>query len=438
MRFPIEVHDTEVSQLVLELMRITGIKPWEKRFEWLTNEINENSHMESWLRERCGLELTLKEALANGNIQQGNRFDVQTIEHYELVAFMAGVTRIFKQLSPVGQNRLRGVILDGLNTDKGLSSVQHEITTAVHLMSRGFDVEFHDLDCEGGVDFIARKEGIEIEVECKMFSADIGRKIHRRRSATLFKAFEGVINQIYRTATCGLIVRITIPDRLTPSPSQHQGILKTLTEGLFSGGEMQSEYCSVKVCDFSIVSSPFSIEDKTQFSQRALKQFVQELTGRSNATIMSMFEPNKRAIVIMIESAKLDNVLSGMRRQFKEAAVGQFSKVRPAFLAAQLHDLTDVQLLDIAKSDSSSYSRATGLQRMTSDLLQSESRAHVHTIVYRAHGKLSPEGGVIGSSGITYLMKNASHPLANDSRYAVFSDPARSNRSEIIQNALKP
>lgn len=45
MRFPIEVHDTEVSQLVLELMRITGIKPWEKRFEWLTNEINENSHM---------------------------------------------------------------------------------------------------------------------------------------------------------------------------------------------------------------------------------------------------------------------------------------------------------------------------------------------------------------------------------------------------------
>lgn len=437
MRFPIEVNDTEVPQLIEKLIGITGVKPWQKRFEWLANEVNGNSHMEGWLRERCGLEWTLKEILADGDLQQGRRFDLRTMERFELMAFMAGVTRVFEELSPVGQNRLRGVILDGLSTDKGLLSVQHEITTAVHLMSRGFDVEFHDLDCEGGVDFIARKDGIEIEVECKMFSADIGRKIHRRRSATLFKVLEGVINQIYRTATCGLLVRITIPDRLTPSVSQYQGILKTLTDGLLSDGVIQSEHCSVKVIEFAIANSPFSLEDITQLSQSALKMFVAKLTGQSNTTTMSMFEPSKRAIIIMIESAKPDAVLEGMRRQFKQAAVGQFSKNKPAFLAAQLHDLTDVQLLDIAKSDSSLHSSATALQAMTSELLQSESRAHVHTIVYRAHGKLLPEDGVIGSSGVTYLMKNASHPLANDLRYAVFSDPSRSNRSEIVQNVLK-
>lgn len=425
MKFPIEVRDTDLQPMLAQFVDITGPEPWERRFEWLANEVSENRYMEGWLRERCGLELTLNEALVNGSLSTNAPFRIQTMEHYDLMAFIAGVTRTFQQLGSAGKYRLRGALLDGLKTDKGLLSVQHEITTAVHLMSRGFDVEFNDIESGGGVDFLARKEGIEIEVECKMFSADLGRKIHRRRSATLFKALEDVVNQTYRAATRGLLVRITIPDRLTPSPVQHLGIQHTLATGLLAGTMVQSEHCAVEVRDFSVTHSPFNLKDPRQLSQSALKQFAATLTGRPNTTLMSVFDPGKRAVIIMVESARPDAVLQGMRRQLRDAAVVQFSKSRPAFLAAQLHDLTDDQLLNVGQSDFSSRDKASSLQVMTSDLLQSESRAHVHTIVYRAHGRLFPEEGVVGSSGVTYLMKNALHPLADDPRYAVFSDPSR-------------
>ena len=48
---------------------------------------------------------------------------------------------------------------------------------AVHLMSQGYDVGFHDLEGGAGHDFQASKDGAVIEVECKFISGDIGRKI---------------------------------------------------------------------------------------------------------------------------------------------------------------------------------------------------------------------------------------------------------------------
>lgn len=193
MRFSIEVHDTEVPQLLDGLIHVTGIEPWKRRFEWLMPQ---------------------------------RPFRVENMAEYELVAFAAGTVRSYERLSASGGGRLRGILLDGLKEDKGLSSVQHEITTAVHLMSRGFDVEFHDMEHGGDFDFVARKEDVETEVECKMFSADLGRKIHRRRSSTLCKALGSVLSQTYGSASVGMIVTVAIPipDRLTPSPEQHRGI----------------------------------------------------------------------------------------------------------------------------------------------------------------------------------------------------------------------
>lgn len=424
MRFSIDVHDTEVAGLLSGLVQITGIDPWNRRFEWLHREINENHFMEDWLRERCLIEWTMNDMLRNPSLVPRRPFRIENIAQYELIGFAAGTVRTYERLSEVGKRRLRGALLDGLKEDKGLLSIQHEITTAIHLMSRGFDVEFHDMECGGGFDYIARKDDVEIEVECKMFSADLGRKIHRRRSATLCKALEGALTQTYNNATVGLMVTVAIPDRLTPSPEQHCGIEETVRMGLLSGNAFtQTEYCSVRVSDFPVDSSPFT-KAPEQLSRKEINQFVSERTGRSNSTLIIMFSPKRRAVVLLLESAKPDDVLRGMRHQLREAAKGQFSKTRPAFLAVQLHDLTADQLGNLARSDSSWRSNATGLQIMTSDFLQSPSRAHIHTVVYRSHGALGDEkqDGTKRADGIAYMIKNGFHPLHKDARYAAFSN----------------
>lgn len=422
MKFSIDVHDTEVPKLLNGLIHITGIEPWKRRFEWLQRESARNPFMEEWIRERCSIELALRSVLRSPSFGLEQPFRAENIAQYELVAFAAATVRSYERLSERGKRRLRGVLLDGLKEDKGLSSIQHEITTAVHLMSRGFNVDFHDMEHGGGFDFVAQKEGIEIEVECKMFSADLGRKIHRRRSAVLFKVLESVLAQTYGSASAGMIVTVTIPDRLTPSPEQHSGIERTLRSGLLRGDALtRSEHCDVRILDFSIGKSPFN-KSPEELTRKEVQHFVWKRTGRSNSTLMILFSPGRRAVVLSLESQKPDDVLKGMRYQLREAARGQFTKTRPAFLAVQLHDLTADQIADLAQSDSPWRGNATGLQVMTSDFLQSPSRAHIHSVVFRSHSTLSEDhqNGLKRAEGLAYLIKNRHHPLHNDPRYSVF------------------
>jgi hypothetical protein len=135
-----------------------------------------------------------------------------------------------------------------------------------------------------------------------------------------------------------------------------------------------------------------------------------------------MFSPARSAAILLLESGKSDEVLKGMRHQLREAAKGQFSRTRPAVLAVQLHDLTADQLADLAHSDSQWRGNATGLQIMTSDFLQSPSRSHIHTVVYRSHSVLGdqPLDSTRRAEGIAYLIRNGFHPLHNDTRYAAF------------------
>ncbi len=422
MRFSIDVRDTEVPQLLNSLAQITGIEPWKRRFEWLQREASENPYMDEWLHERCSIEMTFCEALRSKSLAPQQPFKIEGLDGYDLVAFAAGTVRCYERLTERGKRRLRGVLLDGLKEDKGLSSVQHEMTTAVHLMSRGFDVEFQDMEQGGNFDFVARKADIELEVECKMFSADVGRKFHKRRSAMLCKALNGVLAQTYGSASASMIVTVTIPDRLTPAPEQHRGIEQTLRAGLLSGDALtRSEHCDIRVLDFSIQESPFK-KPPEDLCNEEIQHFVLERTGRKDSTLIMMFSPGRRAVVLSLSSNKSDDVLKGIRYQLRESAKGQFTKTRPAILAVQLQDLTAEQLADLAQSDSSWRGNATGLQIMTSDFLQSPSRAHIHSVVYRSHSTLKSDrqNGIKTADGIAYIIKNSYHPLYKDARCSVF------------------
>ena len=55
----------------------------------------------------------------------------------------------------------------------------------MHLFSKGFDVELSDIESIQSFDFLASKEDVQYEVECKSVTADIGRPIHQRKMVDL-------------------------------------------------------------------------------------------------------------------------------------------------------------------------------------------------------------------------------------------------------------
>src|SRR5262249_34819044 len=135
--------------------------------------------------------------------------------------------------------------------------------------------------------------------------------------------------------------------------------------------------CEIEVFEFDVSSSPFAINDVTQLSGQAIRDFVRAKLGSTSPHLMNIFSPGRRALIVMIESRRADRVLAGIRRQLRDTAEDQFRGDRAGMICVQLQDLTSEELQSLGEADSTSREIATGLQIMTSDLLQNPRRAHI-------------------------------------------------------------
>lgn len=129
-----------------------------------------NQLLTPYFEECHGLELRLGQLLDESSSSRGLvTVSLADPRDYALFSFIAPVVQIFDQLTLLGQRRVAGTLRDGLNTD--LRPFNSEIETVTHLMRLGFDVTPQDIDHGGGVDFLAVRDGVELEVECKSASA---------------------------------------------------------------------------------------------------------------------------------------------------------------------------------------------------------------------------------------------------------------------------
>ena len=137
-----------------------------------------NALLVPFLEERHSLVLTLGRLVEGVERLGGVPIDISDPQVYALMSFVAPVVMLHEQLNSTAKVRIAGMLRDGLNTDRGLLPFKTEIDTATHLMQKGFDLEFPDLEGKAGFDFLARHEDMEVEVECKAVSGDVGRKVH--------------------------------------------------------------------------------------------------------------------------------------------------------------------------------------------------------------------------------------------------------------------
>jgi hypothetical protein len=197
-----------------EFVKITGFEPWKRRIDQLSSRMKANflTHL---LLKRFELELTFAAVRKHKQNTGHLNINVRTLtdSEYFLYAFISFVVRTYRRLSNAGKARLKGMIQSGLKTEGGLSSIQHEVHIASQLMRRGFDVSFSDIESGGGFDFLARKQGVEVEVECKACSRDKGQKIHLADMPALHKKLEPIINTLRRNSQ-SKIIEVTVPARL--------------------------------------------------------------------------------------------------------------------------------------------------------------------------------------------------------------------------------
>ena len=134
--------DVERAPAVLDrFLSIIGPDPWIRRYRSLHDQMRVNPLLASYLGDSHGLELRLGQLLAENRAP-----DFSDHQDYTLFSFIAPVVLSYERLTDLGRNRVAGALRDGLNTDRGLRPFKSEIETATHLMLRGFDVSFQDID----------------------------------------------------------------------------------------------------------------------------------------------------------------------------------------------------------------------------------------------------------------------------------------------------
>ncbi|MGE5511456.1 MAG: hypothetical protein ACM31O_09430 [Bacteroidota bacterium] len=400
------------------LSAFTAIVPWsvwKRRVESLRSELLRNPLWEEFLRDRHALELALADVRQYQRSTRRWPWPPRTAEEYRLASFIGVAVRVYANLGRPGKARLAGAIRSALEKEAGLGPLAHEMKVITHLMSRGFDVSFNDLENGGGFDLLARCDSTEVEVECKYVSADIGRQIHRRKIYEFGGLVYPLLSRALDHSHVGRLVRVTLPGRLTGSRQQHEAIAGRISMALAGILDGDTSVCGVRVDEFEIAGSIFSSQRGDELTLDDVGLYVSQVFGLEEAHMLANWRPGHAAVIVHFESEVPDRVLDEIFKHLKDDARRQFSGARPAFMCVHLADVTRHQLLELARTEHAGT--VTGIQRAISTLLNR--RVHLHSVALMTDGVVSTEPGnrrtrAVQEAGPSYVFSNPDHPDAHN------------------------
>ena len=324
--------------------------------------------------------------------------------------------RCHQRLTPEGKKRLAGMLRSATRGDFGLGPVAYELKVASHLMSRDYDVVFHDLEGGRGYDLLAAKDGVKLEVECTHMSGDAGRKIHRKELYRFGDQAATWMRDHLGNLTTGLFVQLTIPGRLKSVDDYQKSLCALLGRALLTGDtDAQQDGNRVHVREFDVgsVAGPWTATD--DFGRAAMEARLLSHFDLVNKNALVYFRPRKSVVVLLIVSDQKDEVLNGMHAELRKKTKDQFTGNRPGILCCHLADLTQEQLLSLGEGEGS------GLDYLATDLILR--RPHLFSVTYTAAGSTRHGASEsVREKGPAYTVVNPNHPNAGDERLSVFLD----------------
>src|SRR5258708_17977036 len=336
----------------------------DKRVAAFEQQERSNPLLASHFRENFPLEFALAKARkyrkSTGRLPRGEEYDA-------LYGFLIPTHRIHGALSPDVKTPFEGRLRDAVNGSNGARPFAYEISIATHLMQKGWDVEFIDYSGAGRFDLLARREAVEVEVECKTTSGDTGRKIHRQEVNRLSDLLLPMTRQVADERGCHRIL-ITIPDRLGKSTQELSGIASVVASAVEQKASASSDLARA---DYIFDGhDPWPAPDDPD-----VLPFFEKRFRVQNAHLLFHGRSDFSVVAVMIRSAKADSVVETISAQAKEAA-DQCSGTRPALIA--LHLIDEINSSDLQTM----LQTANGMHAITHAVFKGGKRQHVDSVAF--------------------------------------------------------
>jgi len=413
-RIPADIETGELPALITPFLRIVIYNAFQNRIEQLQGRMRASPFAEIMLRQRHTLEFAIWDVVSffcrYGRLPRMRRYEQPSSLDLRAYAFISLLTKVYGNVNSHAKAILTGRIQHAFNDENDLLSLEHEFVSIAHLMRFGCTVICHDMEETGGFDFIALRNGLEFEVECKMISNDKGRQIHQHDCLVLAECIEQSFDwPVFREKGGGVVIRLRIPARLTRDHKTLVAMAEDIVRAPLSDHGITRDSWEIDYIPFKIAGTPFDAGIAPDLQQE--KSFVRSLTRIQNDRLLIHAQQGQAAFIVSIQSMRPERTVAETYRTLKEGAM-QFSCMRPALLLVAFQDLPAADLEYLAQNV-----KNNGFQGISTRLFKNMARQHLYGVNYIGDitYKVLPNG-VLGSTGIVYKFINNANPYKNDDR----------------------
>lgn len=304
------------------LKRVEGFEQIERRSPFLKQYYNDTFQ----------IEFDLAEAIRHRRKTGRYTFEPRFHRAYSLAS---ALQRMSSKLSREAEKRLKRRLEGAMKDSFGLRPIAYEVDNAVHLIRKGFDVEWVAMTETDRFDLLGTKNGRSIEIECKTTSPDTGRKVHRAaihkladRIADLLKIMVSV-NGVH-------LYRITVPNRLDTNEFQIAELANLITAAWNEKSDIRWEQGRIEQIDRDLRLPPLRSEDE-------IREFLTARLGTVDYNALWRERPGHAVAGIIVVSEKTNSVRASILDEAKRAA-SQCTGKRPAVVALQLIEMGRTEL----------------------------------------------------------------------------------------------
>ena len=326
---------------------------------------------------------------------------------YEAVGLVIQFSDLLSVLDQSHGKALGSRVRAGIRNPTDLRALMFELQVATLVSRLGFDISFPEMQSNGrSFDILATcdRRRLSIEFECKLITADKGRKIHQREAVVIRSHIHATLKQLARFTDRGLLIRITFPDSAPKDPRLSMDLAKDTSRAVVSGKRMiQCDYWRIEVVDFDSCAIGLVEGDiDTPAAEQKVSAFLSRYGIRNRETLV--FKHRRGApVIVTLESEKPDKVVDEIVKTVADSAAKQLTGTRPSVMCIKLDALTAAQLEGIGTEGET----PTALRIATSRFLNSTDSRNVSALAFMADGVVGRSAqGAITRVGRTYHFEN--------------------------------
>jgi hypothetical protein len=312
-----------------------------------------------------------------------------------------------------------------------MRAIRLELATATHFLRAGRTVSFPEMSSApaaqgvGMPDLLIEDLGANgLEIECKSFSQEKGRRIGRRQALEFFWLLKKRHWDRLRAVDQAVRAVITVPKSLPSAHRERLALVDATAHNILAGvhGNHEIEGARITV---SPVDTEHLANVQAASSARELRDLMDAVTGTTNKETVLIGTPVGGALAMALQSEEDDAMLAGMIETLKNSAPRQFSGSRPGIFVAGFEGLSADQLLEIAHQDQDPSAVPTGLRMHTSRFLESANREHLVGVAFFSADSLRPgQTNMQDSGGTAYYFPKKSGRFWSEDLSGIFGREA--------------